>query len=89
MKKVNMSSSENNKGAAIVFEKIVPTRKKTIHTTLKQSDIAKLKDYGDGKLNTGIEKVLEIAESKQYNVKEQLIRIASKIMNEEEIMMNG
>jgi glycine betaine/choline ABC-type transport system substrate-binding protein len=32
---------------------------------------------------------LEIAESKQYNVKEKLIRIASKIMNEEEIMING
>jgi hypothetical protein len=44
MKNVNMSSSENNIGTAIVMKKIVPTKKKTIHTTLKQSDIDKLKD---------------------------------------------
>lgn len=58
-------------------------KKRAIHTTLKQSTIAKLEEYGDGKLNNGIETVLEIAESKQNDVREQLYRIASHIITEE------
>ena len=58
-------------------------KKRAIHTTLKPSTIAKLEEYGDGKLNNGIETVLEIAESKQNDVRKQLYRIASHIITEE------
>ncbi|MDF1556735.1 MAG: hypothetical protein P1P80_00930 [ANME-2 cluster archaeon] len=57
--------------------------KRSIHTTLKPSTINKLEEYGDGKLNMGIETVLEIAESRQNNVREQLFRIASQIIAED------
>ncbi|MCL7414345.1 MAG: hypothetical protein M8353_12165 [ANME-2 cluster archaeon] len=58
-------------------------KKRSIHTTLKPSTIEKLEEYGDGKLNVGIEKVIEIAESRQNNLKEQLNRIALKIITED------
>jgi len=75
---------ENGKmGNERLFKEIRRPRKRAIHTTLKPGDITKLEEYGEGKLNIGIEKVLEIAESKQYNVKEHLIKIASQVMNEE------
>ncbi|MBW6517823.1 MAG: hypothetical protein K0A89_04905 [ANME-2 cluster archaeon] len=69
---INMSMKWNN-----------GQKKRSIHTTLKPSTIAKLEEYGDGKLNIGIEKVIEIAESRQNNLREQLYRIASQIITEE------
>ena len=39
--------------------------KRPIHTTLSKENIHKLKEYGDGILNIGIERALEIAESKK------------------------
>ena len=72
--KVNIDESMNwNKGE----------KKRSIHTTLKPSTIAKLEEYGDGRLNNGIEAVLGIAESRQDNLREQLNRIASLIITEE------
>lgn len=38
--------------------------KQPIHTTLNKIHVQKLKEYGDGKINKGIERVIEIAESK-------------------------
>ncbi len=58
-------------------------QKRSVHTTLKPSTIAKLEEYGDGKLNKGIETVLKIAESKQNDLREQLYLIASHIITEE------
>lgn len=58
-------------------------KKRSVHTTLKPSTIEKLEEYGDGKLNAGIEKVIEIAESRQKNLREQLNRIALKIITED------
>jgi hypothetical protein len=86
MENEKMVNNKNiGKGNEILYREINRQRKRAIHTTLKPSDINKLEEYGDGRLNTGIEKVLEIAESKQFNVKEQLIKIASQIMVDEEI----
>jgi|GEM_PF-2917532 len=79
-----MVNNENTR-KGILYREINRQRKRAIHTTLKPSDINKLEEYGDGRLNTGIEKVLQIAESKQFNVKEQLIKIASQIMVDEKI----
>ncbi len=79
-----MVNNENTR-KGILSREINRQRKRAIHTTLKPSDINKLEEYGDGRLNTGIEKVLQIAESKQFNVKEQLIKIASQIMVDEKI----
>ena len=79
-----MVNNENTR-KGILYQEINRQRKRAIHTTLKPSDINKLEEYGDGRLNTGIEKVLQIAESKQFNVKEQLIKIASQIMVDEKI----
>lgn len=76
---------QKRKGDERLFREIRRPRKRAIHTTLKPSDITKLEEYGEGKLNIGIEKALEIAESKQYNVKEQLIKIASQIMIDKEM----
>lgn len=59
------------------------TIKRPIHTTLFPTTIAKLERYGNGTLNVGIEKVLEIAESKQYNVKSELVKIAEHILSED------
>lgn len=64
-------------------------KKRSIHTTLKPSTIAKLEEYGDGKVNDGIETVLEIAESRQNNLREQLNRIASLIITEEVGMVSN
>ncbi len=58
-------------------------KKRSIHTTLKPSTIAKLEEYGDGKLNNGIEKVIKIAESQQNDLRNQLNRIASQIIMED------
>ncbi len=78
--KVNIDMSMNwNKGQ----------KKRSIHTTLKPSTIAKLEEYGDGKLNNGIETVIEIAESRQNNLREQLNRIASQILAEEVGMVSN
>ena len=79
-----MVNNENTR-KGILYREINRQRKRAIHTTLKPSDINKLEEYGGGRLNTGIEKVLQIAESKQFNVKEQLIKIASQIMVDEKI----
>jgi len=79
-----MVNNENTR-KGILYQEINRQRKRAIHTTLKPSDINKLEEYGDGRLNTGIEKVLQIAESKQINVKEQLIKIASQIIDDEKI----
>jgi hypothetical protein len=79
-----MVNNENTR-KGILYQEINRQRKRAIHTTLKPSDINKLEEYGDGRLNTGIEKVLQIAESKQINVKEQLIKIASQIIVDEKI----
>lgn len=57
-------------------------KRRPIHTTLKLSDISKIKQYGNGRLNTGIETILQIAESKQYRTKEQLLKIARKILSD-------
>ena len=42
--------------------------KRPIHTTLHQNDIQELIDYGDGKLNIGIENVLRIAKQKSITI---------------------
>ena len=44
-------------------------KKKPIHTTLHQKDIQELMEYGDGKLNVGIENVLRIAKQKSITIK--------------------
>ena len=64
-------------------------KKRSIHTTLKPSTIAKLEVYGDGKLNNGIEKVIKIAESQQNDLRNQLNRIASQIITEEIEMVSN
>lgn len=57
--------------------------KKPVHTTLKPETYDKLKNkYGEGTINDGIEKVVEIAENKQYNVKSELLKIANNILAE-------
>ena len=38
--------------------------KRPLHTTLHQNDIQELIEYGDGKLNVGIETVLRMAKQK-------------------------
>ena len=53
-----------------------------IHTTLTPLHVQKLKEYGQGRINDGIETVISLAESKQYNTKKELKRIANKILNE-------
>jgi len=55
-----------------------------IHTTIPKNIHSELLRFGDGVLNDGIEKIYEIAISKQYNVKTELLRIADLIMLEKE-----
>ena len=64
-------------------------KKRSIHTTLKPSTIEKLEEYGDGKINNGIEKVIKIAESQQNDLRNQLNRIASQIITEEIEMVSN
>ena len=54
--------------------------KQPIHTTLDQKHVRKLKKYGDGQINAGIVKVLEIVELKQCDTRKNLLRIADKIL---------
>ena len=56
-------------------------RKIPIHTTLEHSTIKKLEFFGDGRLNAGIEKAVYLAESKQLNTKNELIKIAEFILS--------
>lgn len=57
--------------------------KRPVHTTVKPETYEKLKTkYGQGAINDGIEKVVEIAENKQYDVKSELLKIANKILAE-------
>lgn len=56
--------------------------KRQIHTTLEKSTYEKLIKYGGGSLNAGIEKAVEISESKMYNVREELRKIADKVLVE-------
>jgi len=62
----------------MAVEKKVP-----IHTTVSEDTYKKLKNkYGNGVLKEGIEKAVEIAENKQYTIKEELQRIADRVLVE-------
>jgi len=54
-----------------------------IHTTIPKNIHADLLRFGNGTLNDGIVAVYNLAISKQYNVKNELLRIADQIMLEE------
>lgn len=54
----------------------------SIHTSITVGIYNKLMEAGNGNLNSGIKNILEIAESKQYNVKTELKKIAEKILYE-------
>lgn len=53
-----------------------------IHTVVDRSTYRKLQMYGNGTLNDGIQKCIEIAEGKEMNVKIILEQIAQKVINE-------
>ena len=58
-------------------------RKVSVHTTVTKDTLNKLKNkYGSGSLNEGIENVMKIAETKQFDIKEELLRIANKVLSE-------
>jgi hypothetical protein len=57
-----------------------------LHTTISPDLYKKLKyKYGDGVLKDGIEKVVRVAEDKQYNTKSELLKIADRILVESEL----
>lgn len=53
-----------------------------LHTTVSGHTYNRLLDFGKGFLNTGIEKMMDIAEKKQFVVKNELERIANHILDE-------
>lgn len=53
-----------------------------LHTTVSGHTYNRLLDFGKGVLNTGIEKMLDIAEKKQYEVRNELEKIANHILDE-------
>jgi len=53
-----------------------------LHTTVSGHTYNRLLDFGKGALNAGIEKMLDIAEKKQFVVKNELERIANHILDE-------
>lgn len=62
--------------------KVDPSKKVSIHTIIEGNVYNKILEAGNGRLNDGIVKILDIAESKQYDVKSELKRIAEKILYE-------
>lgn len=59
------------------------TMKRTIHTTISREAYDKLVRMGEGQINTGIMKALQIAESKQHDTREALTKIADRILSGE------
>jgi hypothetical protein len=53
-----------------------------LHTTVSGHTYNRFLDFGKGALNAGIENVLGIAERKQYEVRNELKRIANHILDE-------
>src|SRR3972149_95137 len=53
-----------------------------LHTTVSGHTYNRLLDFGKGALNAGIEKMMDIAEKKQFIVKHELERIANHILDE-------
>lgn len=53
-----------------------------IHTIIDKSAYKKLQTCGNGLLNDGIHKCIEVAEARERNVKIILERIARKVLNE-------
>ena len=53
-----------------------------IHTTISKDVRNKLLRFGNGQINEGIEKAVQIAESKQYNTRSELEKIAEHILSE-------
>jgi len=57
-------------------------QKRSIHTTLEISTITKLKELGNGRLNTGIEEAVRLIKFKELETEKQLMKIAKHIMHE-------
>ena len=63
-------------------------KKRALHTTIESETYKKLMHYGEGFLNAGIEKMIKVAEDKQFNVHEELQKIALEILRRNEIREN-
>jgi hypothetical protein len=63
------------------MNKVIERPKHTIHTTIPTKTYNILIELGDGLLNDGIEKAVDLAMRKQYTVHEELQKIASHILN--------
>ncbi len=54
-----------------------------VHTRLHPETVKKLKNtYGNGKINTGIENLLKLAEQKTHDIREGITKIVSWILSE-------
>ena len=63
------------------YKPLCKQKKVPVHTTITEGTLNKLRNkYGNGSLNEGIENVMKIAETKQFDVKEELLRIANRVL---------